>query len=345
MSNRVSENFNEFDDQFGEQAGELVKKEASRLGFTVKAELWRGLVYQQKKVGTVIVRGLWQNQPAVLKLQAVKPVIEEAELITRFEKHNQSKRIRAPKVFYFEPWDEARGYGLMIMEAISAPTIYKKPRATARERAAFVDFYTEFRTKVVTTSWLERDEREENTERFLHEQLASWLKINASADPSRRLPETEQAALVEAYREVIARLAPHTPMVFGHGHLGPDDILVESPGHYVLLANFFWSWRPRRHDLAFNVWVALMALWKEDQPTLDHANKIVADWLAAYRDLPMTKADPHFERNFKFMLLERCIGSVLVDLVVAEREPLVESKREIQLNVMRRLVQQFVSRQ
>ncbi|MBI4133758.1 hypothetical protein HY478_04030 [Candidatus Uhrbacteria bacterium] len=342
MSNRVAEQFFTFGTGFGERAPALLREAADRTGFLVDGEIWRGQIYTPSKVGTVIARGSWQGRRAVLKLQGIRPEIEEAEHIRRFMAGNKSARIRAPQVFYTEPWDEARGYGLTVMEEVTAPPLYSPPWASPAERAAWGDLTTELYWRGVGAPWLSPDERETSTNRFLKSRLQSWIEICASAPRERRLADHDQQFLVPTYVDLIDRYGPELPMMFCHGHLGPDDIRVTSPGHYVLLSNFFWSWRPLWYHCAFNVWACLMALLKEARPTFPQAERIVAEWLASYRELSAARADHHFEPHFKFMLLERCVGSCLVDLVVAERASEAEEKREVGLGIMMALARRLI---
>lgn len=342
MSNRVSELYLRQGSTFGERAPALLHEVSRRLGFAAHGEIWRGQIYTPAKAGTVIVRGSWRGRRAILKLQGIRPEVEEAELIRRFMAANTSDRVRAPQVFYAEPWDDARGYGVMVMEEVIAPPLYSPPWASPAERAAWCDLFVELYLRGVGAPWFPPDERETSTNRFLKSRLQSWLEIGASAPRERRLADTDQQFLVPAYVAAIDRFGPELPMVFCHGHLGPDDIRVESPGHYALLSNFFWGWRPLWYNPAFNVWIALMALSKEAEPTFEQAERIVAEWLASYCELPAARADHDFEPHFKFMLLERCVGSCLVDLVVAERSSEVEAKRAAQLGIMMALARRLV---
>lgn len=335
MTNRVSEQFETINADFGRRAEFLLRGACERVGFEPKEEIWRGFVYQRKRVGSVIARGVYQGKPAVLKMQGLRPEIEEAELIARFSAQNQSKRIRTPLVYYAEPWGGAWRYGLTIMEDVTAPPLFAPPCASEADRAMFVDFYAEFCEHAVDEPFVERGEREKDTETFLRTRLASWKKLNAAAEVGRRLPEIVQRELVAGFEACIDRYADDVPMVFTHGHLGPDDIRIEAPGTYVLFSNFFWGWRPLWYDLAFNVWCNLMALWKIEPLRFADAEQIVSEWFAVYETLPMARSDHHFHKHFMFMMLERCVGPCLVDLVIAERGPEAEEKRTAQLEVVR----------
>ncbi|GEM_PF-794649 len=343
MSNQVSEKFEGVNGDFGKRAEALLRGACERVGFESAGEIWRGLIYDRDRVGTVIVRGVYQGKPAVLKMQGVRPQIEEADLIVGFNRENQSKRIRVPEVYYAEPWGGAWHYGLTIMEDVTAPALYTPPFADDAVRAAFADFYTEFCEHTVGEPFVPREDREKDTATFLRTRLAVWKKINATADPKRRLHDAAQAQLVSGFEACIDRYAVDVPMVFTHGHLGPNDIRVEAPGKYVLFSNFFWGWRPLWYDLVFNVWCNLMALWKEDPLRFSTAEILVNEWFATCEALHPARSDNDFEKHFQFMLLERCVGSCLVDLVVADRGAEAETRRVAQLEVMRVLARVLIA--
>lgn len=101
-----------------ESEGKILARIARTTGFEVGTEIYRGRVYDNKKVKDVVYDGTYNDQKAVLKVQGVRPAYEEADLIKAFERQNRSKIVRAPSVFYHESWNRSRGYGFTIMEFV-----------------------------------------------------------------------------------------------------------------------------------------------------------------------------------------------------------------------------------
>ncbi|MEK7073393.1 MAG: hypothetical protein AAB974_03070 [Patescibacteria group bacterium] len=344
--NDVTAQFGTTDGRFAARLPDILREVCAATGFEPGEEIWRGRVVAAEKVATQIVSGTWQGKPAALKLQGIPLQFEEAELIRRFTIMNASERIRAPQVYQHEPWDASRGYGWTIMELVQMRLpIYSPPDAPERARRRFADFYVEFHGKTAQHPFFPNEEPMLDTPAFLEKRLLTWLDINATAPEHNRMLVGEQRALVAAYKLQIAARGPELPMIFTHGHLGPRDIVCEGIGKYVLFGHAFWGWRPLWYDLAFNVWINLMAAGEHAVPSDVGLRQIVEDWAATYAQLPMAMSDHHFIRNFRFMMIERCIGALLVDIPAgvrsAEGEQARSGHREAVYVLARRMLKEL----
>lgn len=327
--NDVTAQFGAIDGTFAARIPDILREACAATGFVPEDDIWTGRVVAAEKVATHIVAGTWEGKRAALKLQGIPLVFEEAELIRRFTVLNRSDRIRAPKLYRHEPYAAARGAGWTVMELVPMRLpIYIAPDAPERARRRFADFYVEFHGKAVTHPFFPNEEPTVDVPGFLEQRLRTWLGINAAAPPQQRMIPGEQVKLVEAYRRQIALRGPEIPMVFTHGHMGPRDVVCDGTRGYILFGHAFWGWRPLWYDLAFNVWVNLMAAGDRNDPVSDaELREIVQGWTATYAQLPMARSDQHFARNLRFMLLERCVGSLLVDIPVGMRRPDAERTR------------------
>ena len=73
-----------------------------------------------------------------------------------------------------------------------------------------------------------------------------------------------------------------------------------------------------------------------------HAERITCDWIDTYHTFAAMPIDSRFEQHIRLMLLERCIGSVLVDLTVADRPPAAETTRGAHCDALARLAHELI---
>jgi hypothetical protein len=259
-------------------------------------------------VGSLIYKGKWHGQPAVLKLQGLKPENEEAEIMSRFARQNKSSLVRVPELYDHDPWHAERGYGFMITEFIDAPRIFELPFATRTQMKEFARFYQEYRTAALTAPW--QEQRSDDTVAFTFRRVENWKNISESVG---RLQLKEYAPYLMRYYPLAAPHLRSLPLVFCHGHLTANDIYTMSDGSFVVLSNIYWTYRPQWYDLAFNVWSTWQ--WIRDVTyTFDQLRAYVEEWLDVYRTIPVVRADPDFDRKMYCLLLERVMGGILVDL-------------------------------
>lgn len=322
--NRITEKYFDQED-FSVHADRVLKEIAGQTGFTVDREIFRGVIFDKNKVGSIIYRGQWKNQPAVLKLQGLKPEVDEAWMIEQFVAQNKSPRIRPPQVYLHQPWSAEHGYGFTISEFVTAPKIFEMPFAGDQEIVSFADFYQEYRTRAITAPWL--PDPVQDSAQFVTDRLDHWLKIN---NAKKRLAPIEYEPYVVRFQKIVLPRLSGVPLVFSHGHVTANDIFVSSPGNYIIMSNLFWSWRPRWYDLAFNVWACLQHIRTPNYTFVDML-RYVDKWRRSYDLLPVTKTDPQFREHWLAIMLERLIGAIVVDLGAREHGDGLENTSFFQL--------------
>lgn len=281
-------------------------------GFLAKKEIYRGQIYDSQKVGSLIYQGIWQGKTAVLKLQGLKPEIEENQMVKHFNAQNKSRLIHVPVIYVHSPWQPKREFGFLISEYIEGQKIYQMPFATGEQMQDFALFYQEYRTLALTRPWLEPEEL--NSLDFVKKRVSHWQKISESR---KRLSANEYLPYLTRFFPQAEKHVPGMPMVFSHGHMTANDIYKEADGTYVLFSNLFWSWRPQWYDLAFNIWACLQWI-RDTSVTFEKLLAYIDEWLKVYRQIPAVKDDNDFERKITMMLLERTMGAILVDLGAAD---------------------------
>jgi len=293
---------------FSLRADEVLDFVGRETGFIPEQEIFRGFIYDRRKVGSLIYRGTWRGQPAVLKLQGLKPDLDEGAILEAFAAQNRSRLVRLPKAYVHVPWSDSLGCMYLISEYVDAPHIFEPPTATADQLADFCRFYQEYRTAGVREPWIDAPEAsalEVTMAKMLH-----WLRI--CSDKGRIAPDVV-APRFSRFAAIAEKRLRGESLVFGHGHLTADDIFKPSDGGYVLMSNLFWGWRLPWYDLAFNLWSCNLRL-RDTRVGFADFLEMQDAWRDAYRSIPVVQLDPDFDRRFDLVMLERTLGAILADL-------------------------------
>lgn len=307
MSNKITEKYF-IQDDFSQRETEVLAQVTAETGFVVEKEIFRGMIYDKNKVGSLIYKGTFDGKPAVLKLQGLKPEVDEGEIVKRFTAQSQSKLVRVPVLYAHKHWTEKRGYGYLITEYVDAPKIFEMPFASAEQMQDFARFYQEYRTSALTRLWIEPETND--SLKFSIHRMDHWRKIS---EHKKRLDSRDYAPYLVRYYSAARKHLPSIPMVFCHGHLTANDIYRLNDGSFVILSNLFWGYRIQWHDLAFNIWACLQHI-RDTSYTFEQLLQYVEEWLVAYRKIPVVREDKDFERKITALLLERTMGAILVDL-------------------------------
>jgi hypothetical protein len=98
MSNKITEKYFGHAN-FTDNEQELLNAVKTKTNFQLEKKIFRGKIYDNDKVGSLIYKGIWQNKPAVLKIQGLQPDVDEIDIINRFNNQNESAKIRLPKLY------------------------------------------------------------------------------------------------------------------------------------------------------------------------------------------------------------------------------------------------------
>lgn len=295
--------------RFAEKAKEILSEIKTKTGFIPQKEIFRGVIYDKNKMGSLIYKGEWKGKGAVLKIQGLKPDVEEIDIIKKFSAQNKSRKIRLPKILNYSKWSAKREYGYLIMEYIGGARIYEPPFADSEKIKEFSKFYEEYRAKSLNREFVKRNIFEGKSAIFINRRISNWIKI---AESKNDLNKTNLEK-VEKFYTGINKYLPGVKMKLVHGHLTFGDIFKISSDEYVLMSNLFWTYRPEYYDATFHLWAGIKSIRDLSVKTGD-VIKYVNKWLAAYKKLPSIKPDKNFEMKFAICVLERCIGALLIDI-------------------------------
>lgn len=332
MVNRITEKYFTQTD-FSKETQDALKKVIEKTDFQLGQEMWRGVIYDKNKVGSVIYDGFLNNQPAILKLQGLKTELDEIKIHRLFEKFNQSKKIRLPKILKGKTWNEKNKFGYSIQEKITGKNIFKMPFATSAERKRFADLYNEYRTKTASKPWWPA---KIDTKKFVLARLNNWIEI---CKHENCWDENEMSIRVKQFKKIVEEKFDKIPMLFSHGHLTANDIFIVDK-QFILMSNLFWSYRPKYYDLAFNVWACLLKLSSSD--SFKKANKLIDEWIKTYKTIPWVKRQNDFDELFPLMLLERLMGTIVVDLGLIKKQSNCRMKRwKLHLKIFDKLISEI----
>jgi len=308
MSNKITEKYFEHNN-FADHEKRVLKEIMIKTNFQPEKEIFRGQIYNKDKVGSLIYKGIWQNNPTVLKIQWLQPDIDEIDMINRFNKQNKSTKIRLPKLYDGSKWNEQDGYGYLLLEYINAPQIYKPPFADQEQIKNFCALYQEYKIKCLCDPFVKQEPNEQSSLVFTTQRVSHWTKI---AQSKGHLSKTE-IKNVEKFLFLAGQHLLSIKMEFMHGHLTYDDIFKLSEEQYILMSNLFWSYRPEFYDITFHLWASIKNL-RDQSITIEQVIEYLQNWLEEYKKLPIIIQDTDFERKFNMMMAERCIGALLVDI-------------------------------
>jgi len=100
------------------ELAELVMKTARRLDFELANEPLRMIKWwNSDQQGSVLVKGRYQYQPAVMKLQMVPAITKESWIMRQVSKLMSNLGVRPPRLYRVGELGEGRGE-VLIMEAV-----------------------------------------------------------------------------------------------------------------------------------------------------------------------------------------------------------------------------------
>ncbi len=333
MNKIVEKYFTQTD--FSKRETEVLEQVSSTTGFVPQQLLFRGMIYDPDKVGSIIYKGIYQGKDAVLKLQGLQPEIDESDILIAFAKQNKSKKIRLPYLYTYKKWDKEDGYGYLITEYLTAPRIYEMPDVTDKQIKLFCTFYQEYKTHCLNKPFVPTPT--ENAIEFVIRRVDMWQKIAYHKKiVLERIPQKKIEALMGEYKTYMSKhLLPD--MVFCHGHVSGADIFYDEK-EFILLSNLYWSYRPLYYDLVFGLHWCLQA-FRDKEITYEKYIDYVENWLQHLYKIPVVSNDPKAKEQINCMLLERTMGAILIDTGSQEKSFGVENLLNIQMRLFGKLLE------
>ena len=306
MVNRITEKYFTQGD-FSQREIEVIKEITQKTGFKLEEEIFRGVIYEKDKVGSLIYKGDYKGKVAILKIQGLQPEIDEVEMMKRFMEQNRSSKARVPEVYTYKKWDKDTGYGFLIIEYVEGSKIFEMPFATENQMRDYVAFYRQYRVLALVDPWVKPEV--ENSLKYTMGRIENWRKIS---EHKGRLEKKDYIPFLEEFKPLAEK---YFPLVFCHRHLSANDVYKMPDDSYVLFSNLFWSYCPQWYELAFNFWACMQHI-RDTSYALDSLLEYLEEWRKHYKQISVVREDKDFDRKLNINLLERTMGAILVDVGV-----------------------------
>lgn len=326
MSNQITQKYDKWQGVAEEKVKEMLAEVQAKEDLKMGRELFRGVIYDRQKVGSVICEAEHRGEPAVLKLQILPLAMDETDIMKSFARQNRSSRVRMPHLRSGEKWEEVRGYGCQITERVDAPLIFENFAATEAEKQVFLDFFREYLLSIPAEPWFARANYDLD---YAFARVDNWANISRErmktmkAAASDLIFDWDKNGLAERVKEYKAALRHNQDLFrlkFLHMHLTREDVRVLPNGEFVIFSNLFWAWGPEWYDTTFHLWHTLKN--SGDAWDFAGAKEYFQSWRELYESVPEIAADSNFDRKFCLLLLERILGIMLVDLWADSMKPL-----------------------
>lgn len=304
---------------------EILEDIITKTGFSPKEVIGRSSYWGTSQIGAVLYLGKFENQPAVLKIQGVKPEISEIFMVEQFATQNKSHIIRPPKIFYTIPWEDKQQYEALIMEHVSGEKILaSKQLQTQKNIKKFLSCYSEYRENCLPTKpWLPKP-KIPNCE----ETVEKLINTSQRAYPSHPLRKSEDFALARNAASLLVKIYHGVPLEFVHGHFSVEDLIYQGD-EIILFSNLFWKWKYPFYDAVFGYHWFMYELGNVEGITPDQVEQQRELWLSQLPDHPLIQA----------ALLERAVAGLIIDNFLADKnKPIVEYLVESTRGQIRKLM-------
>lgn len=335
MGNQITNNAFGADD-----AKELIERALAevraKIGWYLRDEkiLFSGHYYDRKKVGSFIARITNDRQEsAVLKLQLRPLDYDEGMIIRHIQAQIKTDRVRLPGIYFDEPWEESRGYGYLIMEdASEMKRLWAEHCPTEAELKKHGEFLDIFMHQVLPIDSFLPAPNMTIREKY-QEGLQHFSEI-AKVSNYHHVSSEEVEWMKEVYVDVLKNIT-FNEFHFTHGHLSGMDIFIDpSDQSYILFSNLMWSFRPMYYEIVFPLWVDIMGI-RNTSVTVKDLSIHVDRWAEIWKKV--MDEDPRTSRFFWFLILERSMMTVMLDLGASEWLDGEAAEKQTLLNVWKEL--------
>lgn len=300
------------------------RKVAQTNGFKIEDLLYEGLYYTHENVRNVMFSGIYQCQPAVLKVYDEYRITDEPRALEEFNKYNKSKILRAPMLYASEIIHPKKGW--LIMERLPESGTFMQSPLSLEERERFLRLFLEYRHNWPQKPWrdLSLVEQLPAAARILHS-MSRFLEL-ANAREEELRAKGEQTILdppqfVPRYEEALAVLQKefkHRSMKWGHSHFKPKEICRAPDGCFYLTDFAHATMHPEGYELGFMIWADHLMAADRHLP-YQKWRMGVFSWIDALRPLAQTFHIARFDDLIRACIIERTLGAILADVVASDK--------------------------
>ncbi len=315
------------------QREQLVLADASKkLGFVPDKIEGRSSWWGSKEIGAFFASGMYKNKPAFLKIQGVKPTVDEVYMIKSFTKTNKSKLIRPPLLYAHLPWNDKERYEALVLEPVEKRVV--QTPTNRKELDVFFKAYEDYHKNCLGNPWLTKPK--ETIPQRISDNFKIWRKASFKLFPTHPLRKDEDYNLIDSAVEVLKKGYENVDFEFQHGHFSESD-LYQKENQIVLLSNLYWAWRPPLYDGVFGMhwFIYHLADVKDMMPEIVEEQRKL--WLEKIQTLPRVKTH---KKLYGLALLERAAAGLNLDaLSIDFNNPIAKYLVEKTRNQVETLIQ------
>lgn len=295
--------------------------------------IFSGVYYDSQKVGSFIVQATNdKGEKAVLKLQLRPLPYDEGMIIRHIQKQIKTPRIRLPRVYLDEPWNQNMGYGFLVMEDLADVPHLWPARPDESSFNKHEDFLGEFLHHVLPIEPFMPIPNGQPQDKY-RDALDHFSAV-AQASSHKHIDDTETEKMKGVYLEILAK-TDFQGFHFTHGHLSGHEIHYDQTQDvYILFANLLWSFRPKYYELIFPLWVDLMGI-RDVNVTCEQLIERIGRWQKLWENIQDN--DPDQDKVFWFGILERSMMTTMLDLGASEWADAEKEQKQALLNAWKDL--------
>lgn len=265
--------------------------------------------YAHGGIGAFHVKGIFDGQPAVAKVQGAKPLVSEVDMISSFAAQNRSSLLRPPAVYHHLPWNQSRGYELIFMESIDGDFIIREGELAAPAQVVrFFEIYRDYQANCLTSPWLPAPPASDYPHR-----CQQWDKM-LKAHPRRHLVESVDLDLISRASNTLINRFSRVSREFQQRHLSVNDLKRDGQGKIVIFSNLFWGYSEPLFDLTFAYsWYLLTIAHHPLSEIQDQQSLWQSEMLKVAREMGRVE-------DYRFALLERTAAQLRLDMLMVPQE-------------------------
>jgi hypothetical protein len=216
---------------------EVLNHAANKLDFKPKEIIGRSHWWGSTEYGAFHCLGEFQGQPAVLKIQGVKPETSEIYMLEQFAANNQSSLLRPPLLYASLPWNDELKYEALILENVEARQIVNLP-TNPPEIKRFFDAFREYREKCRSNPWITKPQA--NAGQGIQLAFNRWREISLRLYADHPLRAQGDQELIQQAVDLLITNYSGVELEFVHAHLADKDLL-QVGNQIVVISNLYWS--------------------------------------------------------------------------------------------------------
>jgi hypothetical protein len=323
--NEISKQFLEGSD-LQTRENEVLLDACNKLDFNPIRLKQRSSWWGSKEIGAFHYLGTYQGKNSILKIQGIKPTISEIYMINSFQKQNQSKIIRPPRIYASLPWNEDKRYEALILEDTGNQKLVSIP-TKEKEIEEFFNIFNEYRNFCLQNPWLAKPAT--SLWQNVKENFDAWRKAGIKIYPNHPLRDSEDEKLINKAIEILVNNYKNIEPQFMHGHFSARD-LYKVENQIVLISNLYWSYRAPFYDAIFGYHWFMFDLAKVENISFAEIEIQRNLWLNKINLLPKNEEE---KKLLNLAFLERAAAGLNLDALSIDpnleiSKYLVEKTRE-----------------